>query len=119
MAAQDTTHIIAGAVVAADGQVTPVRWDSADMLASLYRLIGCNSVDLVRLDDDLDMWVDDEGSFGTPYPNWAITAVAAAYGRVHQRYFGTAVFTGGVDEEGNSLSLSPAQLQQLTEMLTE
>lgn len=119
MAAQDTTHIIAGAVVAADGQVTPVSWDSADMLASLYRLIGCDAVDLVRLDDDLDMWIDDEGAIGNPFPNWAITAVAAAHGHVHQRYFGTAVFTGGADEEGNSLSLSPAQLQQLTEMLTE
>ena len=119
MATQKPATHITAAVVSDDFTVTPVELDASRTLDEFYRLINCRLVDVVALDENLDMWVDDEGMCTGSTPNWAITKVAQAYGFTAQPYFGTAVFTGGVDEDGNSVALTPEVLQVLTDLVTE
>jgi hypothetical protein len=35
------------------------------ILAGLYAVIGCDAVDVLRLADQLTMWIDDEGLYNT------------------------------------------------------
>lgn len=74
-------------------------------------------VDVVRLTDSLDMWVNDEGVFTAPL-NPLAGAISSIYsarsGTPRQPYFyGTVVFTGGADDEGATRPLEPAQADQL------
>ena len=73
--------------------------------------IGCRVFDCVSLRDDLDMWVDDEG-FEVEDPNLVASMIAREHG-FGQTYYGTAVFTGGADEDGATLPLSPQALASL------
>jgi hypothetical protein len=107
---QPTISGITAAVVTGDFLVTPATLDPTDVLADLYRMIGCRTVDVVALDDDLDMWLDDEGAY-TAAPNAAATAIAQTFGFVWQPYFGTVVITGGADKDGNTLPLTEAGLR--------
>ena len=60
-----------------------------------YKLIGCSTFDVVRL-DGADIFLDDEGLL-----------VSGNYGRMVEGYpeqlFGNLVFTGGADDEGETL----------------
>lgn len=77
-------------------------------LKDLYRLIGCDTVDVVRLTPTLDMWLDDEGMY-TQEENIAAAFIVYAYWRaIHQGYYGTVVFLGGADVDGDTLGLSDA-----------
>lgn len=107
---QPTISGITAAVVTGDFLVTPATLDPTNVLADLYRMIGCRTVDVVALDDDLDMWLDNEGAY-TAAPNPAATAIAQTFGFIWQPYFGTAVFTGGADKDGNTLPLTEAGLR--------
>lgn len=74
-------------------------------------------VDVVRLNDTLDMWVNEEGLFTEPL-NPLASAIAAVYSArsrtPRQPYFyGTVVFTGGADDEGATRPLEPAQADEL------
>ena len=48
----------------ATATIRTVLLDKTDLLASLYRLIGCSSVDRLWLDDQHVVYVDDEGMLG-------------------------------------------------------
>lgn len=76
-------------------------------LAGMQEQIGCNLVDVVRLDDGVDMWIDDEGLYRSG-PNPVATVMAPMLGYATQRYHGTALFLA-IDEEGATRSLSPEQ----------
>lgn len=83
-------------------------------LQHFYAEIGCHTVDCVGLAADLDMWLDDEGLLvEEPRINHGATAIAAMYGKTFQPYVGTVVFTGGVDDEGNTLGLDALQIKAL------
>ncbi len=45
--------------------------------------------------------------------NIVATSIARGFGFTHQPYFGTAVFTGGGDEEGETLGLSEQHVEAL------
>lgn len=83
--------------------LTTATLTSGALLTDLYRLIGCDTVDLVPLDEGLDMWLDDEGLYNNVTPNPAATMVAHLYGLTRQPYYGAVVFTGGIAEDGNAL----------------
>ncbi len=73
------------------------------MLQALCELIGCSTVDVVRLTPEIDMWVDDEGLLeARPGINQLASYVATWFGRPYQLYVGTVVFSGGVDQAGNT-----------------
>lgn len=86
-----------------DGVATVVDLGE-NTLAGFYEHIGCRLVDVVRIAPDLDMWIDDEGALvESPVVNPVATALAAAHGFRHQPYVGTVVFTGGADDEGDTV----------------
>jgi Domain of unknown function (DUF3846) len=96
-------------VLTPDGGISEIDLPSEThaVLEALYKAIGCDAVDVVRLTTQLDMWVDDEGLF-TQVPNPVATAFARRYGRTAQTYHGPAVITG-VDGDGNTISLTAEQ----------
>jgi len=77
-------------------------------LKGYYDAIGCQTFDMVRLSEDCDMWVDDEGLLNGSELNLMATALRATMHQV--RYdlplMGNAVLTGGATEEGDTLPLS-------------
>lgn len=107
-------------VVPTDGDIKIIALEDDD-LAMYYREIGCTTVEVVTLDalplgvaDGLHMWVDEDGQF-VPEPrlNPRATgvALAARRGRFLTLYVGVAVFTGGADEEGETLGLTWADAE--------
>ena len=53
---------LVAAIIEQDGDIHPINLDRTDMLDAMYRAIGCNLVDVVGLAENLDMWLDDEGT---------------------------------------------------------
>lgn len=104
-------------VIRPDGTMNDIVLAANRVLDDLYAAIDCRSVDLVRLSQTRDMWLDDEGMYAGEV-NHAATRLARAHGFVWQPYFGTVVITGGADADGNSVALRPNDAQQIRELLT-
>jgi len=83
----------------------------------LYGVIGCRSVDVVRLGDNMDMWLDDEGML-VGKVNGPATRLARSYGFVWQPYFGVVVVTGGADRDGNTVGLDETRAAEVRGLLT-
>ena len=106
---------VAVVVVDPDGSSRQERWTTAadgGLLEQLQRAVG-GLVDVVALSEHVDLWVNDEGLYLCE-PNPVATLLAVAYGRTRQPYFGPAVFTGGADSNGATLSLQPELAAQLS-----
>jgi hypothetical protein len=76
-------------------------------LKGFYEHIGCQWVDVVRLDPDkgFDMWIDDEGAVvAEPVVNVVATGIARQHGFDWQPYYGTVVFAASNDE-GDTIDL--------------
>lgn len=100
--------MLMGIRVTVDGTAEGVVVDvSESRLAGMRAQIGCDLVDVVRLDDGVDMWIDDEGLYRSG-PNPVATVMAPMLGYAIQRFHGAALFLA-VDEEGATRSLSPEQ----------
>lgn len=89
-----------------------------NLLQALQAGVG-GIVDVVSLTPTLDMWVGDEGSFTEPVNLPATWVAMKALGRKTQNFHGPVVFTGGLDDEGNTMPLSGAAHDFLTDALTE
>jgi hypothetical protein len=57
--------MVTGLRITVDGSVQKVEMPKNAILAGLYAAIGCDAVDVVRLADQLDMWIDDEGLYNS------------------------------------------------------
>lgn len=101
-----------------DGVATVHDWDvTHGTLKHLQEAVG-GFVDVVVLAADMDMWVNDEGLvIGLPI-NETATAIAHQHGMKHQFYVGPAVFTGGCNEEGDTLPLTEEQAATITALCT-
>jgi hypothetical protein len=82
--------------------------------------IGCQRVDVVRLTDQLDMWIDDEGLYNSAINPLATrlahhfqSDIPSAY---RQPYFGTTVFLGINQNTGETLSINGAADFTATEL---
>jgi hypothetical protein len=74
-------------------------------------------IESVSLEDNLNLWVNEEGKVNSlPYNNLATVLWEAYYGFTDV-IMGPAVVTGGADEEGETLGLDDAQVEQLMELL--
>ncbi|MGH7919401.1 MAG: DUF3846 domain-containing protein [Candidatus Dormibacteraceae bacterium] len=73
-------------------------------LRSMYQQIGCELVECVGLREDLDMWCDEEGKLNGSPPNIGASLVLQRFG-IPDLIVGTALFTGGPDEEGGLTDL--------------
>lgn len=87
-------------------------------LRGLYRLIGCQTVDVVTLDGDIDMWVDDEAALTGSLINPLATWVALRLRAPQQLYLGTAVFAG-FDGAGATTSLTDSHRALIHKALAE
>ena len=102
-----------GLVVTPDGSVEEKWFPSTgqDFLDALYSVINCDTVEAVRLGTDgrdATMYTDQHGQdVQLPMSNeYATVLVYGFNSAVHQMYYGTAVFLGGPDREGDDTSLS-------------
>lgn len=91
-----------------DGTVSDFVVENGKLLDGLYSAIGCNLVDVVRVTDRIDFWLDDEGLY-TQEPNPYARALGqylsqSAWIPIH----GPVVLLGGTDDEGETRSLPVA-----------
>jgi hypothetical protein len=106
-----------------DHSVTPDetgRVSTRAVLEMLYDLIGCTAVDVVRLSPEFDMWIDDEGALKPQVRvNQLTSYIATRFGYPFQLYLGVAVFSGGVNDEGDTMSLSKPARDTLLALIDE
>jgi hypothetical protein len=119
--------MVTGLRITVDGSVQKVEMPKNAILTGLYAAIGCDAVDVVRLADQLDMWIDDEGLYNS-HANPLATKLAHHFQhdiplRYRQTYFGTAVILGINQDTGETLTmlgaaeLTGAELTQLRGVL--
>lgn len=116
-------EMVTGLRITVDGSVQKIEMPNNAILDGLYGAIGCNLVDVVRLTDQLDMWIDDEGLYNSEV-NPLATTLAHHFqsdipARYRQPYFGTAVVLGIDQDTGDTRSmLGTAELtaEQLTQL---
>lgn len=106
-------------VVHPDGTVVDVNLkpDADNHLPLMREHIGCSLVDVVRLTEVLDMWIDDEGIYTQPV-NPVATALARHYGFIWQPYHGPVLLCS-VDAQGNSIDLDADQFRALLTRLLD
>lgn len=103
-------------VLDTDGGLREVILPADSHLQAMYTAIGCQFVDVVAIAPDLDMWVDDNG-YGVEPVNVAATQLKDLLVGHTQMYYGAALFTGGIDEDGETLGLSEERAQWVREGL--
>jgi hypothetical protein len=103
-------------VIQPNGEVYRINLNPGrDHLTQMYEHLDCNLVDVVRLDDGLDMWLDDEGMYRHEI-NPLATLIAHLHGHVHQPYWGPVLICS-VDDEGDSVDMDDAVATALLERL--
>ncbi|MGW4718287.1 DUF3846 domain-containing protein [Nocardia sp. NPDC004260] len=101
-------------VIQPDGEVYRINLNPGrSHLTQMYEHLDCSLVDVVRLDDGLDMWLDDEGMYNHEI-NPLATLIAHLYGHVHQPYWGPVLICS-VDSEGESVDMDDATAAALLE----
>ena len=101
-----------------EGNATRAQWSpgpSGSLLEPLQAAVG-GDIDVVRLRPEMEMWVHDEGLYRCEL-NPVASGVAAGMGFSRQPYCGPVVFTGGADEDGNTLGLSDELAEVLLELV--
>ncbi|HLT11531.1 MAG TPA: DUF3846 domain-containing protein [Micromonosporaceae bacterium] len=100
----------AALIVHPDGRVDEVDLASTPSTLKLfYEQLECTDVDVVRLTDSVDMWLDGEGLITGRALNVAATLLARLYGLTHQGYVGPCLLCR-VDDDGDSVNLTADQV---------
>jgi len=89
-------------LIPVDGEITDVYPENQTdfSLKELYKLIGCETVGRVILNDEFEMWFDEEGKIiGRPF-NENATEIFKFW---HPGLFGTIVGTALVSQRGEVL----------------
>jgi len=76
-------------------------------------------VEVVELKHGIDMWLNEEGKyvFGTPIPTEVLNRRATMFAHeahsisVHDVIVGNVLFTGGLDDDGETVGLSDEQVK--------
>lgn len=99
------------AVFTTDGRLTRVK-KSHDLLAQLQHACG-GFVQAVSMTGTLDMWCNEEGKFnGSDYNECATAVWHAIYGAT-DTIFGTVVFTGTPDANGDTQGITDEDFVRL------
>ena len=86
-----------------------VSFDDRSHLTNMYRLMDCDCVDVVRLPDNTDCWIDDEGLFKQTQHFFALDIGFA--GRPDGRiYVGKALILGCAGSETVSATIREPEL---------
>ena len=85
--------------------------------ADIVAAIGCRMFDVVGLEDDIDLFVDDEGLINGSTLNLPATVLAHRLGRPTV-IFGTAIAVS-VNGDGETVGLTDAQLARIQTALAQ
>lgn len=98
----------------ADGRVEGAVVNVGEsILAGLQAQIGCSAVDVVRLSDQIEGWVDDDGAYVAEVNSLAtVAAVVLGRSRAADPLYGSVVFLTA-DRAGDVRSLSPDQYRRV------
>ena len=89
-----------------------------DELATLQKAVGGN-IEAVTLNDNLTMWLNEEGKMEElPHNPLAQHFFDLRFGTGVDYIVGNAVFTGGADENGETLGLENDTISRLVETYT-
>ncbi|MDJ0379085.1 DUF3846 domain-containing protein [Cryobacterium sp. PH31-L1] len=108
----NTTEGLHGLRITLD-EMESICVDRMHTVTSLQQSIACDTFDVVRLDHDIDLFVDDEGAINGSPLNLALTIIAHALG-TPAVLFGNAIALGCDPNTGDSLSLTAEQVVRLT-----
>jgi hypothetical protein len=95
-----------------DGGVQAVVFDgttSEARAAAIREQVGCRYFDVVRLTQNIDVWVDDEGLYNS-VANPELSRIVRAVGPGQQVIYGAGFFLGVDPDTGDTLSLTPTQV---------
>lgn len=92
-------------------ELSPDAGGGGTHLQALYAALAVRLVGVIRLSDDIDAWLDDEGRINDAEPNSLATAVFRAFGwhLNHDDDIRGAALFAGHDGEGGLCSLSTRQ----------
>lgn len=105
------------AILITAGITTRIALDPGRTGPSIARAIGCDTFDVVGLEDGIDIYVDDEGPINGSPLNLALTIVAHRLG-TPAVLFGSGVLVS-TDDEGDTISLTPAQQETVLTALRD
>ena len=108
----NTTEDLHGLRITLD-EMESIFIDRTLIVTSLQHSIACDTFDVVRLDHDIDLFVDDEGAINGFPLNLALTIIAHALG-TPAVLFGNAIALRCDPITGDSLSLTAEQMVRLT-----
>lgn len=93
-----------------------VKQENGSTLTELYRVLDCRTVDVIRLTDSIDLWVDDEALLvADPVPNRLLSMMMIAFGRGGEDHImGRGLFLSADESTGATLSLNEKQLGIVT-----
>lgn len=99
-------------VIPVEGEMQEVNFDKKSSYEVLRRAVG-GYIECVALSGTMDMWVNEEGKLmSLPVNSTATFLWTLVYGPTDV-IVGDVIITGGVDDEGNTLGLSDAQIGNL------
>ncbi|MEU5109618.1 DUF3846 domain-containing protein [Streptomyces sp. NPDC021354] len=107
-------------LITPEADIVPINLpaDVESRLTVMRSVIRCDSVDVVALTSQMDMWLDDEGLYNHPV-NKLATLLAFRFGFMSQKYYGPALLTGGADAEGETVPLSKDKIVALLTSIEE
>ncbi len=88
-----------------DGNLSEMDLDRADALRDLQRAVD-GWVQAIDFRDDLTIWVNEEGKLNNLPINAEATKIWAHFFGNTDFIVGNAVFTGGTDENGETMGIS-------------
>jgi hypothetical protein len=104
-------------VVSTAGIITEVDLDN-DSLKTLQTAVG-GWIQAVDLNPTVTVWMNEEGKFnGMELNPYATLIWGAAFGHGTDVIMGTAVFTGGTDENGETLAIGEIEEKAVREMVS-
>jgi hypothetical protein len=85
---------------------------------TLYEAVN-GLVELVSINDDIDMWLNEEGKLIGLEPNILATLLFNKAFPTKDIIMGNIIITGGADDEGNTVGLSDASIIDIFAMLQD
>jgi hypothetical protein len=76
-------------------------------------------IELVSINEDIDMWLNEEGKYIGLEPNIIATLI---WNKVFPNFdviMGDVIITGGSDDEGNTLGLSDSSIQDVMVLIQD
>ena len=94
-------------------ELEEITLDPGRTVEALDESLGCDNFDVVGLEDDIDLFVDDEGAINGSRLNLRATLIAHVLG-TPAVLLGNAVALGCDPTTGDSISLTDTQVHRLT-----